>query len=63
MICEMSRRKENVYKTPALDLDQQRRVRSGEGRSEEPLRRFFDEGGAARSAKIGEPAATYGHLM
>lgn len=51
-IDEISRRKGQVYMTQVYDLDQKRLIWSGEGRSEETLRRFFEEWGPERSAKI-----------
>lgn len=51
-IDEISRRKGHVYMTQVYDLDRKRLIWSGEGRSEETLRRFFEEWGPERSANI-----------
>jgi transposase len=51
-IDEISRKKGHVYMTQVYDLGQKRLIWSGEGRSEETLRRFFDEWGPERTAKI-----------
>lgn len=51
-IDEISRKKGHVYMTQVYDLDRKRLIWSGEGRSEETLRRFFEEWGPERSANI-----------
>jgi transposase len=51
-IDEISRKKGHVYMTQVYDLDQKRLIWSGEGRSEETLRRFFDEWGAEQTARL-----------
>jgi len=49
---EISRKKGHVYMTQVYDLDRKRLIWSGEGRTEETLRRFFEEWGPERSARI-----------
>lgn len=49
---EISRKRGHVYHTQVYDLGQKRLLWSGEGRSEDTLRRFFAEWGAERIARL-----------
>jgi transposase len=51
-IDEISRKKGHVYHTQVYDLERRRLLWSGEGRSEETLRKFFEEWGKERTARI-----------
>ena len=51
-IDEISRRRGHIYHTQVYDLGAKRLLWSGEGRKEETLRRFFDEWGAEKTARI-----------
>jgi len=51
-IDEISRRKGHIYHTQVYDLDHKVLLWSGEGRSEETLRRFFEEYGKANLAQV-----------
>ena len=51
-IDEISRRKGHIYHTQVYDLDRKVLLWSGEGRTEETLRRFFDEYGKANLAQV-----------
>ena len=51
-IDEISRRKGHIYHTQVYDLEARRLLWSGEGREAETLRRFFEEWGPARTARI-----------
>ena len=51
-IDEISRRRGHVYHTQVYDLGAKRLLWSGEGRKEETLRRFFEEWGPEKTARI-----------